>query len=137
LDSQKPGQFLRTKPTLITMYRFVVLACAVASAAAVADPQVAYANGLAYGGAYTGFAAPYPYAAHGIAPAAYAAAAPVAAAPVAVAHAAPVAVAAAPVGLGLPEAATYALPPVRQVAEAPIVEQIVEPVEQWGYKVAY
>merc|ERR1712113_462334 len=106
---------------LITMYRFVVLACAVASAAA-ADPQVAYANGLAYGGAYTGFAAPYPYAAHGIAPAAYAAAAPVAA---------------APVGLGLPEAATYALPPVRQVAEAPIVEQIVEPVEQWGYKVAY
>jgi len=116
----------------------VVLACAVASAAAVADPQVAYANGLAYGGAYTGFAAPYPYAAHGIAPAAYAAAAPVAAAPVAVAHAAaPVAVAAAPVGLGLPEAATYALPPVRQVAEAPIVEQIVEPVEQWGYKVAY
>merc|ERR1712157_425572 len=101
-----------------------VLACAVASAAAVADPQVAYANGLAYGGAYTGFAAPYPYAAHGIAPAAYAAAAPVAAA-------------AAPVGLGLPEAATYALPPVRQVAEAPIVEQIVEPVEQWGYKVAY
>merc|ERR1712038_1208533 len=107
------------KPTLITMYRFVVLACAVASAAAVADPQVAYANGLAYGGAYTGFAAPYPYAAHGIAPAAYAAAAPVAAAPVAVAHAAPVAVA-------LPEAATYALPPVRQVAEAPIVEQIVE-----------
>jgi len=138
LDSQKPGQFLRTKPTLITMYRFVVLACAVASAAAVADPQVAYANGLAYGGAYTGFAAPYPYAAHGIAPAAYAAAAPVAvahAAPVAVAHAAPVAVAHA--GLGLPEAATYALPPVRQVAEAPIVETIVEPVEQWGYKVAY
>merc|ERR1712013_214595 len=115
----------------ITMYRLVVLACAVASAAAVADPQVAYANGLAYGGAYTGFAAPYPYAAHGIAPAAYAAAAPIAAAPVAVAHAA------APVGLGLPEAATYALPPVRQVAEAPIVEQIVEPVEQWGYKVAY
>merc|ERR1711887_488417 len=105
------------KPTLITMYRFVVLACAVASAAAVADPQVAYANGLAYGGAYTGFAAPYPYAAHGIAPAAYAAT--------------------APVGLGLPEAATYALPPVRQVAEAPIVEQIVEPVEQWGCKVAY
>merc|ERR1712013_257615 len=123
---------------LLTMYRLVVLACAVASAAAVADPQVAYANGLAYGGAYTGFAAPCPYAAHGIAPAAYAAAAPIAAAPVAVAHAAaPVAVAAAPVGLGLPEAATYALPPVRQVAEAPIVEQIVEPVEQWGYKVAY
>jgi len=109
---------------------------------------VAYANGLAYGGAYTGFAAPYPYAAHGIAPAAYAglAAAPVAAAPVAVAPAAyaaaPIAAPIAPVavahaGLGLPEARTYALPPVRQVQEAPIVEQIVEPVEQWGYKVAY
>merc|ERR1712058_30697 len=55
------------------------------------------------------------------------AAAPVGVAPVAYANA----------GLGLPEAATYALPPVRQVAEAPIVEQVVEPVEQWGYKVAY
>lgn len=96
---------------------------------------MAYANGLAYGGAYAGFAAPYPYAAHGIAPAAYAGlaapvAAPLAAAPIAVA---PIAHA----GLGLPEARTYALPPVRQVQEAPIVEQIVEPVEQWGYKVAY
>jgi len=40
-------------------------------------------------------------------------------------------------GLGLPEAATYVAPPVRTVAEAPIVEQAVEPVEQWGYKVAY
>ena len=48
---------------------------------------------------------------------------------------APVAYATA--GLGLPEARAYALPPVRQVAEAPIVETIVEPVEQWGYKVAY
>ena len=48
---------------------------------------------------------------------------------------APVAYASA--GLGLPEARAYALPPVRQVAEAPILEQIVEPVEQWGYKVAY
>merc|ERR1712212_53618 len=53
------------------------------------------------------------------------------------AAAAPAPVAIASPGLGLPEAATYALPPVRQVAEAPIVEQIVEPVEQWGYKVAY
>merc|ERR1719234_1316024 len=40
-------------------------------------------------------------------------------------------------GLGLPEAATYLAPPVRTIAEAPIVEQAVEPVEQWGYKVAY
>ena len=39
--------------------------------------------------------------------------------------------------LGLPEAATYAVPAVRQVQEAPIVEVAVEPVEQWGYKVAY
>jgi len=39
--------------------------------------------------------------------------------------------------LGLPEAATYVAPPVRTVAEAPILEQAVEPVEQWGYKVAY
>merc|ERR1712106_810558 len=89
--------------------------------------QLPYAG---YAG-HAGFAAPYPYAAHGIAPAAYAGlahAAPIAPlAPVAVAHA----------GLGLPEARAYALPPVRQVAEAPIVEQIVEPVEQWGYKVAY
>jgi len=57
----------------------------------------------------------------------YAVAAPVAVAPFAYASA----------GLGLPEARTYALPPVRQVAEAPIVETVVEPVEQWGYKVAY
>jgi hypothetical protein len=85
---------------------------------------------------YAGYAAPYAYAAHGIAPAAYAAAAPVAVAAAPAAYAAaPVAVAHA--GLGLPEARTYALPPVRQVQEAPIVEQIVEPVEQWGYKVAY
>ena len=39
--------------------------------------------------------------------------------------------------LGLPEAATYAVPAPRQVQEAPIVETYVEPVEQWGYKVAY
>jgi len=61
-----------------------------------------------------------------IIPAGYAVA-PVGVAPVAYASA----------GLGLPEARAYALPPIRQVAEAPIVEQIVEPVEQWGYKVAY
>jgi len=63
-----------------------------------------------------------------------------AAAPVAaVAHAVPAPYVGTPVahGLGLPEAATYVAPPVRAVAEAPIVEQVVEPVEQWGYKVAY
>jgi len=109
------------------MYRLVVLACAVASAAA----QLPYAG---YAG-HAGFAAPYPYAAHGIAPAAYAGLAH--AAPIAPLAYAPAPVAVAHAGLGLPEARAYALPPVRQVAEAPIVEQIVEPVEQWGYKVAY
>merc|ERR1712180_316476 len=104
-------QFLRTKPTLSTMFRFVVLALAVASAEATPSELLA-AHGLAYGHAYAGFAGAYP-AAYG-APLAYAA------------H-----------GLGLPEASTYALPPVRTVAEAPIVEHAVEPVEQWGYKVAY
>jgi hypothetical protein len=36
-----------------------------------------------------------------------------------------------------PAAAAYALPPVQTINEAPIVEQTIEPVEQWGYKVAY
>jgi len=54
--------------------------------------------------------------------------------PQAIPHAVPAAVSHS---LGLPEAAGYVLPPVRQVQEAPIVEQSVEPVEQWGYKVAY
>merc|ERR1719204_181046 len=118
------------------MFKLCVLACIVASVAAEADPVYAYANGLAYGG----------YAAHHVAPAyaTYAAAAPVAhatyaaAAPV-VAHAtyavAAPAVAAAPVVA--PAASAYALPPTQIVNEAPIVEQVVEPVEQWGYKVAY
>merc|ERR1712072_787799 len=122
------GQFLRTKPTQIIMLRFVVLAVA------VADPQVAYANGLGYGHAYAGFAGAYPTAYAGYAAPAYAAA------PVApVAHAVPAPYVGTPVahGLGLPEAATYVAPPVRAVAEAPIVEHVVEPVEQWGYKVAY
>ena len=39
--------------------------------------------------------------------------------------------------LGLPEARTFVAPPVRQVAEPSIVVNNVEPVEQWGYKVAY
>ena len=79
-------------------------------------------------------ALPYPYAAG------YAAGTPlgpaVASGPAAVqyAHNVPAAVSHS---LGLPEAATYAVPAVRQVQEAPIVEVAVEPVEQWGYKVAY
>merc|ERR1719173_294072 len=110
------------------MYKFVVLACAVAAVAAEADPSLAYANGLHYAGAYAalpaaGYAAGYaPYAA-GYAPINYAAAVHAPVAP-AVVHAAPA-------------ASAYALPPVRTRAEAPIVETVVEPVEQWGYKVAY
>ena len=91
-----------------------------ALASAAAQAQVLLNGGL-----------PYPYAAgYAVAPAAYAAAP----AQVAYAHNVP-----APVShsLGLPEAATYVAPPVRQVAHAPVVEQVVEPVEQWGYKVAY
>merc|ERR1712025_974599 len=116
------------------------------SACVAATYAQVYAGGLPYGAAYQGLAGvPAGYAA---APVAAYAAAPVAAAPAApavpaayatgpahVAH--PVPAAAAPIpspGLGLPEAATYALPPVRQVAKAPIVENFVEPVEQCGYK---
>ena len=86
-------------------------------------------------------ALPYPYAAG------YAAAPAVAAAPVALpantvsgpAHVAYAHNIPAPVShsLGLPEAAAFVPPPARSIAEAPIVEQVVEPVEQWGYKVAY
>merc|ERR1719312_1969822 len=144
------------------MYKLVVLSACVAAAYAVADPVQVYAGGLPYGAGYA--AAPVAaYAAAPVAaapaapavPAAYAASLPApaqipipqpavalpadyATGPAHVAH--PVPAAAAPIpspGLGLPEAATYALPPVRQVAKAPIVENFVEPVEQWGYKVAY
>ena len=82
-------------------------------------------------------AVPYPYAAQGV---------PVAAPAVlpqdySVSVGAPVAPVAAPPqvahSLGLPEARTFVAPPVRQVAEPSIVETHVEPVEQWGYKVAY
>ena len=70
-------------------------------------------------------------------------AAPVAALPAdySVSVGAPVAPVAAPPAvahsLGLPEARTFVAPPVRQVAEPSLVETNVEPVEQWGYKVAY
>ena len=44
--------------------------------------------------------------------------------------------AAAPV-VAAPVATNYALPPTRVIEEAPIVEQVVEPVEQHGYSVRY
>ena len=47
--------------------------------------------------------------------------------------AAPIAASAIPA----PIAASYVVPPARVIAEAPIIEQIVEPVEQWGYKIKY
>merc|ERR1711892_344283 len=130
-----------------------------------AVPIQAYAGGLHYGAGYPGAyaagcaAGPVTYAAGPAAapaiPAAYAASLPApaqialpqpavalpvdyATGPAHVAHPVPAAAAAIPAaGLGLPEAATYGLPPVRQVAKAPIVENFIEPVEQWGYKVAY
>merc|ERR1711872_270508 len=117
-----------------------VLACAVAAVAAEADPSLAYANGLHYAagayptlhaaGAYAalpaaGYAAGYaPYAA-GYAPINYAAAVHAPVVPAVHAAVAPAVHAAA--------APAYALPPVRTRAEAPIVETVVEPVEQWGY----
>ena len=80
-------------------------------------------------------ALPYPYAAAGVAAGTPLGPA-VASGPAAVqyAHNVPAAVSHS---LGLPEAATYAVPAPRQVQEAPIVEVAVEPVEQWGYKIAY
>ena len=67
---------------------------------------------------------PYAYAGHPIAHAGYAA--PVAA------YAAP-----APVAAPIPAPVSYALPPAREIETAPVVEQSVEPVEQWGYSVRY
>merc|ERR1719348_2672734 len=121
------------------MFKLCVLACIVASVAAEAYPVYAahhvapaYATYAAAPVAAHATYAAAPIAAH----ATYAAAAPVAHATYAAA--APViapAVAAAPVVA--PAASAYALPPTQIVNEAPIVEQVVEPVEQWGYKVAY
>lgn len=72
---------------------------------------------------------PYPYAAPGLnlaAPYAYAGAA----------YAAPIA---APVAAAIPApvATNYALPPPREIQEAPLVSQSVEKVEQHGYSIRY
>ena len=98
------------KLSTLTLTFQVVLALAAASASA--EPQYAYGHaGLGYAGAYpAAYAAPIAHA--------------YAAAPVAVP--APYAGPAVAHSLGLPEAATYALPPVRTVAEAPIVHQVRE-----------
>merc|ERR1711981_664077 len=110
-----------------TMYKLFVIAAVLATAAAEGFYPAGYAGygglypaglaGLPYGAGYAGAYGAYGYAGAVAAPA-YAA--PVVAAPV---------VAPAP--------ATYAVPAPRVVQEAPIVEKIVEPVEQWGYKIKY
>ena len=99
-----------------------------ATVAAESDPAAYYAGYAGYGGLYghglagLGYAGYGGYGYGGYAAPAYAgyAAAPVVAAPV---------VAPAPVN--------YAVPAPRVLQEEPIVEQIVEPVEQWGYKIRY
>ena len=126
--------------------------------AATASAQYAY-NGLGYAGAaplgyagaaYAGAPLGYAGAAYAGAPLGYAgaglgyAASPLGAqlayapaytgayaqaAPLAYAQAAPLAVA--------PAHAAYALPPVQEIQEAPLVSQTVEAVEQHGYSVRY
>merc|ERR1712165_301332 len=84
--------------------------------------------------AYSGLAGAYGAYGYGLAAPAYAAA-PIAAAPIAAAtYAAPAVAAPAVVA---PAPARYAVPAPRVIEEAPIVEKIVEPVEQWGYKIKY
>merc|ERR1712061_370364 len=36
-----------------------------------------------------------------------------------------------------PQPVQYVAPPPREVVNAPVVEQTVEPVEQWGYSIRY
>merc|ERR1712018_448508 len=88
----------------IKMFKLFAVAAGIASASA------------GYAGLYPAAGLGYGY---GLAAPAYAAA-PLAAAPLA----------AAPVLA----ANKYAVPAPRVIEEAPIVEKIVEPVEQWGYK---
>jgi len=91
----------------IKMFKLFAVAAGIASASA------------GYAGLYPAAGLGYGY---GLAAPAYAAA-PLAAAPLA----------AAPILA----ANKYAVPAPRVIEEAPIVEKIVEPVEQWGYKIKY
>merc|ERR1712193_269147 len=98
------------------MYKLFVLAAVLAAATAEGYYPAGYAGygGLGYaglGGLYGGYGAYPGYGAYGYAAGAYAA--PLAAAP-----------------LAAPIATNYAVPAPRVLQEAPIVEQIVEPVEQ-------
>jgi hypothetical protein len=106
------------------MYKLVLLALAVTAANA---GILSHGYGVAPA-AYAGYGHAVAPLGHAVAPLGYAhgyghaAVAPVA-------HATAVHVA--------PAAHAYALPPVQTIQNAPVVSTVVEPVEQWGYKVAY
>merc|ERR1712223_1570713 len=103
------------------MYKLFVFAAVLAAATAEGYYPAGYAG---YGGLYpAGLAGAYGAYGYGLAAPALAAA-PIAAAPIAAATYAAPAVAA-------PVANRYAVPAPRVIQEAPIVEKIVEPVEQW------
>merc|ERR1712226_1508699 len=94
------------------MYKLFVFAAVLAAATAEGYYPAGYAG---YGGLYpAGLAGAYGAYGYGLAAPAYAAPALVAPAP-----------------------ARYAVPAPRVIEEAPIVEKIVEPVEQWGYKIKF
>merc|ERR1711863_42256 len=114
------------------MYKLFVFAAVLAAATAEGYHPAGYAG---YGGLYpAGLAGAYGAYGYGLAAPALAAA-PIAAAPIAAAtYAAPAVAAPAVVA---PVANRYAVPAPRVIQEAPIVEKIVEPVEQWGYKIKY
>jgi len=114
------------------MYKLFVFAAVLAAATAEGYYPAGYAG---YGGLYpAGLAGAYGAYGYGLAAPALAAA-PIAAAPIAAATYAAPAVAAPAVVAPVP--ARYAVPAPRVIEEAPIVEKIVEPVEQWGYKIKY
>jgi len=108
------------------MFKLFAFAAGIAAASAEGFYPAGYAG---YGGLYPAGLAGVGAYGYGLAAPAYAgayAAAPLAAAP---AVAAPV--------VAAPVANRYAVPAPRVIEEAPIVEKIVEPVEQWGYKIKY
>merc|ERR1711894_326370 len=123
--------FIQTSKSFI-MYKLFVLAAVLAAATAEGYYPAGYAG---IGGLYANGLAGLPYGAYGAygyggalaAPAAYGYAG----------LAAPAFAAAPVVAAPLPAPRQYAVPAPRVVAEAPIVEKIVEPVEQWGYKIKY
>ena len=120
--------FIQSITLLFQFVLAVILAAANADAvpAADADAVLPYAYAGHPGYAYAGHPG-YAYAGHpGYAVAGHPGYAVAGHPGYAVAHAP---VVAAPV--------QYALPPAREVVNAPVVEQVVEPVEQWGYSIRY